>query len=63
MISSLIGFTDDSIFSLETMSLHVIFGDELYSKTIMTKFMVVGIPSMYNIIIGRSMLNRLRAIV
>lgn len=62
MTSSLTGFTDYLIFSLEIINLHVMFGDEPYSK-IITKFMIVDIPSVYNAIISQLMLNRLRAVV
>lgn len=43
-----------------TMSRHVTFGDEPCSKTVMTKFMVVDTPSVYNTIIGQRTFNRLR---
>lgn len=41
----LMGFTDDSICPLESVSLYVIFGKESYSKMLMTKFIVMDIPS------------------
>lgn len=63
MASSLIGFTSNSISPLKIMSLHVMFDDKLYSKSIMIKFMVVDILSVYNAIIGRPTLTRLRAMV
>lgn len=56
-------FTYDSILPLEIMSLHVIFGDEPCSKIVITKFMMVNIPSAYNTIIGQPTLNRLRIVV
>ncbi|RRT79131.1 hypothetical protein B296_00025919 [Ensete ventricosum] len=43
MTSSLPRFTSDSISLLEIMSLHVTFGDEPCSKTMINKFMVVDI--------------------
>lgn len=46
-----------------TMSRHVTFGDEPCSKTVMTKFMVVDTPSVYNTIIGQRTFNRLRVVV
>ena len=63
MTSLLIWFMDDSISSLGIMSLHIIFDDEPYSKIVMTKFIVVNIPSAYNVIIGLLTLNWLRVVV
>lgn len=63
MSSSLMGFMGDSISFLEIISLHVIFGEKPYSKIVMTKFMVVDIHSMYNMIIDWPTLNRFRVMV
>ncbi|CAL9072037.1 unnamed protein product [Musa textilis] len=63
MISSPIGFTRNTISPIGTMNLHVMFGDELYSETMMTKFMVVDIFSTYNAIIGQPTLNKLMIVV
>ena len=52
MTSSSTGFTGDSISPLEIMNLHVTFGDNPCFKIVMTKFMVVDILSIYNVIIG-----------
>lgn len=41
MASSLIEFTRDLISSIEIMSQHITFRDELYSKIVITKFIVV----------------------
>lgn len=41
----LMGFIDDSICPLESVSVYVIFGKESYSKMLMTKFIVMDIPS------------------
>ncbi|RWW49535.1 hypothetical protein BHE74_00044278, partial [Ensete ventricosum] len=41
----------------------VIFGGEPKSKTLMVSFMVVKLSSVYNAIIGRPTLNRLKAVV
>ncbi|RWW63913.1 hypothetical protein BHE74_00028886 [Ensete ventricosum] len=38
-------------------------GEEPYTKALMVVFMVVDLPSAYNAIIGRSTLNKLRAVV
>ena len=56
-------FTRDSTSPLGIVNLHVTFIDKLYSKTILTKFMMVYIPSLYIVIIGRLILNNLRALV
>ena len=55
--------TSNSISPLEIINLHITFRDELYSKTIITKFMVINIPSTYNIIVDQLTLNKLQAIV
>lgn len=60
MTSSLIVFTNDFISPLGTVNLHVTFGDKLCSKIILTKFMMIGILSTYNMIIDQPTLNRLR---
>ena len=62
MASSLTRFTNDSICPLGIVSLHVIFGDEPYSKTVMIKFTVVNILLAYNVIICRPILNILHAV-
>ncbi|RRT40082.1 hypothetical protein B296_00037489 [Ensete ventricosum] len=38
-------------------------GQEPRSKTLMVTFMVVGLPTAYNIILGRSTLSKLRGVV
>lgn len=63
MTSSLMGFTGDLICLLKIMSLHVIFGEKPCSKTMMTKFIVVDIPSAYKAIIGWLTLNQFKAMV
>lgn len=63
MTFSLTRFTGNSISPLGIVNIHVTFGDEPCSKIIITKFMMVDIPSAYNVVIGRPMLNRLRAMV
>lgn len=49
---SLTGFIGDSISSLGTMNLYIIFRDDACSKIILAKFMMVYIPSVYNIVIN-----------
>ena len=63
MFSSFMGFMSDFISPLGTMNLHVIFGDEHCSKMMLARFMIIDIYLAYNAIIGRSMPNRLRAMV
>ncbi|XP_064957830.1 uncharacterized protein LOC135608723 [Musa acuminata AAA Group] len=63
MASMLIGFTGDSISLLGTIILPVTIGEEPRAKTIMTTFMVVDLPSAYNVIFGRQTLNKLKAVV
>lgn len=61
MTYSMMRFIGDSISSLMTMNLHVTF--KFCFKKILSKFIVVDIPSTYNVIIGRLTLNRLRVIL
>nr|XP_009420911.1 PREDICTED: uncharacterized protein LOC104000553 [Musa acuminata subsp. malaccensis] len=63
MSSALTGFTGDSISPLGTTTLPVTIGEEPRTKTIMTTFMVVDLPSAYNAILGRPTLNKLKAVV
>ncbi|XP_009388264.2 uncharacterized protein LOC103975079 [Musa acuminata AAA Group] len=63
MSSALKGFTGDSISPLGTTTLPVTIGEEPRTKTIMTTFMVVNLPSAYNVILGRPTLNKLKAVV
>ncbi|RRT48934.1 hypothetical protein B296_00005891 [Ensete ventricosum] len=61
--SSLTRFTGDSITLLRTTILPTTLGQEPESKILMVTFMVVGLSTVYNIILGRPTLNRLRAVV
>ena len=63
MMSTLTGFTEDSISPLGTTTLPVTIGEEPRAKTTMTTFMVVDLPSAYNVILGRPTLNKLKAMV
>ncbi|XP_064963257.1 uncharacterized protein LOC135611546 [Musa acuminata AAA Group] len=63
MASALIGFTGDSISPLGTTVLPITVGEERRSKIVMTTFMVVDLPSAYNIILGCPTLNKIRAVV
>ncbi|XP_065008039.1 uncharacterized protein LOC135638687 [Musa acuminata AAA Group] len=63
MASALIGFTGDSISPLGTTVLPITIGEEPRAKTIMTTFMVVNLPSAYNVILDRPTLNKIKVVV
>ncbi|RZR79439.1 hypothetical protein BHM03_00005150, partial [Ensete ventricosum] len=63
LTSALTRFTGDSVSPLGAATILVMLGEESKSKTLMVSFMVVGLPSTYNAIIGRSNLNRLKAVI
>ncbi|RWW24506.1 hypothetical protein GW17_00011202 [Ensete ventricosum] len=63
MTLALIGFTGDYISPLGTTTLPVTIGEESRYKTMMITFMVVSLPSAYNIILGLPTLNKLRVVV
>ncbi|XP_065026156.1 uncharacterized protein LOC135650602 [Musa acuminata AAA Group] len=54
-------FTGDSISPLGTTILPVTIEEEPRAKMIMTTFMVVDLPSAYNVILSRPTLNKLKA--
>ncbi|RWV86891.1 hypothetical protein GW17_00051162 [Ensete ventricosum] len=59
MTSTLIEFTGDAITPVGVTTLPMTFDDELRTKTFMVPFMVVELPSVYNMNIGRPTLNKL----
>ncbi|RWV81838.1 hypothetical protein GW17_00056708 [Ensete ventricosum] len=61
--STLTGFIGVSIAPLEMIVLLVTLSQEPRSKTLVVTFMVVGLPTAYNIILGQSILNRLKAVI
>ncbi|RZR82542.1 hypothetical protein BHM03_00008991 [Ensete ventricosum] len=63
MTSTLTGFTDDAITPVGIATLPMTFGNEPRTKTLMVHFMVVDLPSAYNMIIGQPTLNKLRVVV
>ncbi|XP_064944526.1 uncharacterized protein LOC135596397 [Musa acuminata AAA Group] len=63
MCSTLTGFTGDSISSLGAVTLPLTLGTPPKSKTVMTTFLVVDLPTAYNAILGRPTLNKVRAVV
>lgn len=58
--SSLMIFTSDFNLSLGTIILQVIFKCKCCFRTILAKFIMMDIPSTYNVIINQYTLNRLR---
>ncbi|RRT43614.1 hypothetical protein B296_00022061 [Ensete ventricosum] len=63
MTLTLTGFTRDAITPISIVTLPVTFSDEPRIKTLMVPFMVVKLPSAYNVIIDRPTLNKLRAVI
>ncbi|RWW36252.1 hypothetical protein BHE74_00058745, partial [Ensete ventricosum] len=63
VITTLTGFTGDSVSPAGTAVLPVTVGEELRSKTLLVSFIVVVLPSAYNAIISKPMLNKLKAMV
>ncbi|KAJ8505651.1 hypothetical protein OPV22_006537 [Ensete ventricosum] len=63
MVSTLTGFTGDSVSPAGTTILPVTIGGEPKSKTLLVSFIVVALPSAYNTILGRPTLNKPRVVV
>ncbi|XP_064987278.1 uncharacterized protein LOC135626017 [Musa acuminata AAA Group] len=63
MCSALTGFTGDSISPLGAITLPLTLGTPPRSKTVMTAFLVVDLPTAYNAILGRPTLNKARDVV
>ncbi|RWW73079.1 hypothetical protein BHE74_00019069 [Ensete ventricosum] len=63
MTSTLTGFTGDTTTLVGVATLPMTSDDEPRTKTFMVPFMVVDLPSAYNVIIKRPTLNKLRAII
>nr|XP_009395688.1 PREDICTED: uncharacterized protein LOC103980886 [Musa acuminata subsp. malaccensis] len=63
MTSALTEFTDDSISSLGVVTLPLTLGAPPRSKTVMSTFLVVDLPTAYNAILGHPTLNKIRAVV
>ncbi|XP_065026134.1 uncharacterized protein LOC135650584 [Musa acuminata AAA Group] len=61
--STLTGFTGESISPLGAITLPLTLGVPPRSKTVMTAFLVVDLPTAYNAILGRPTLNKTRAFV
>uniref|UniRef100_A0A804L555 Uncharacterized protein n=1 Tax=Musa acuminata subsp. malaccensis TaxID=214687 RepID=A0A804L555_MUSAM len=61
--SALTGFTGDSVSPLGTVTLPLTLGESPRTKTVMSTFLVVDLPTAYNAILGRPTLNKIRAVV
>ncbi|XP_016164289.1 uncharacterized protein LOC107606785 [Arachis ipaensis] len=61
--NTLFGLGDTPIKPLGFISLHTTFGKGLKSKTLIIDYIVADVASAYNALIGRTTLNRLRAVV
>ncbi|RWW67605.1 hypothetical protein BHE74_00024938 [Ensete ventricosum] len=63
LASTLTGFIREVITPVGIATLPITFDDETRTKTLMASFMVIELSSAYNVIIERSTLNKLRAVV
>jgi hypothetical protein len=63
MTPPLVGFSGEKVRPMGAISLLVIAGFELVQATVMIDFIIVNKPSVYHAIIGRLVLNVLRAVV
>nr|XP_009410167.1 PREDICTED: uncharacterized protein LOC103992258 [Musa acuminata subsp. malaccensis] len=63
MCLALTGFTGDSISPLGAVTLPLTLGGPPITKTVMSTFLVVDLPTAYNTILGRPTLNKIRAVV
>ncbi|XP_065004118.1 uncharacterized protein LOC135636357 [Musa acuminata AAA Group] len=61
--STLTGFIGASISSLGVITLPLTLGVFPKTKTVMTSFLVVDLPTAYNAILGRPTLNKIRAVI
>ena len=61
--SPLIGFSGEPVYPKGQVALPVTMGDEGTQLTQMVDFLVVDIPSAYNIILGRTALNKAKAVI
>ncbi|XP_059623044.1 uncharacterized protein LOC132266209 [Cornus florida] len=62
MKSPLVGFSGDKVYPLGAVTLPVTAGANPKQVTVMVDFVVVDCPSSYNIILGRTTLNAMKAI-
>ena len=59
----LVEFSREKVYPDGFITLHVILGNRPKTRTIKVDFLVVNCPLAYNVILGRSTLNKIRAIV
>ncbi|XP_058103413.1 uncharacterized protein LOC131246978 [Magnolia sinica] len=57
------GFTGERVISEGAISLLVTAGERQHQVTLMVDFLVVNVPSVHNVILGRPSLNAMRAVV
>ena len=62
MNAHLRGFSRERVLPLGSVQLVLTLGDPPCQATTMTKFLIVEVPSAYNMLLGRSSLNAIRAI-
>ncbi|XP_059645862.1 uncharacterized protein LOC132288728 [Cornus florida] len=60
--SPLVGFSGEKVFPLDVVTLPLTAGTSPKQVTVMVDFLVVDCPSTYNIILGRTTLNAMRAV-
>jgi hypothetical protein len=58
----IMGFAGEQVFPAGSIELSIIVGEHLKQKIIMVKFLLIDRSSMYNAILGRTTLNKLKAI-
>jgi hypothetical protein len=58
----LVGFAEEQVQPIGSIELPITTGDYPVTKTIMVKFLLIDRPSAYNAILGRTILNDLKAI-
>ena len=59
----LIGFWGEKVHPGGFVTLHLILGTQLKTRTIKVDFLVVDCPSAYNVIFGRPTLNKIGAVI
>jgi hypothetical protein len=63
ILTSLVIFSGDTLYSLGTVLLEVHFGSASCTISLQLMFLVLDVPSTYNTILGQGALNKLRAVV
>ncbi|RWW24909.1 hypothetical protein GW17_00010777 [Ensete ventricosum] len=63
MTSILTGFTGYARAPMGIVTLRIIIGEEPRTKTLMVSFMMIKLPLTYNVSIGQTNLNKLKAVV